>query len=61
MVHRLSQSKFRCLVYGYIANADENGARNILAAGHDIPVCGEMVQSGCSLKQEPTEMIQTTA
>ncbi|WP_249533139.1 hypothetical protein, partial [Escherichia coli] len=25
------------------------------------PACGEMVQSGRPLKQEPTEMIQATA
>ncbi|WP_249401473.1 RNA-guided endonuclease InsQ/TnpB family protein [Escherichia coli] len=37
------------------------GARNILAAGHAVLACGEMVQSGRSLKQEPTEMIQATA
>ena len=59
--NRLSQSKFRCQVCGYTANADVNGARNILAAGHAVLACGEMVQSGRSLKQEPTEMIQGTA
>ncbi|ELB8864746.1 transposase, partial [Escherichia coli] len=51
---------FRCQACGYTANADVNGARNILAAGHAL-ACGEMVQSGRSLKQEPTEMIQATA
>ena len=59
--NRLSQSKFRCQACGYTANADVNGARNILAAGHAVLACGEMVQSGRSLKQEPTEMIQATA
>lgn len=58
--NRLSQSKFRCQVCGYTANADVNGARNILAAGHAVLACGGMVQSGRPLKQEPTEMIQTT-
>ncbi|EMK9112973.1 TPA: transposase, partial [Escherichia coli] len=53
----LSQSKFRCQACGYTANADVNGARNILAAGHAVLACGEMVQSGRSLKQEPPEMI----
>ncbi|MCX3714842.1 transposase, partial [Escherichia coli] len=43
------------------AYTDVNGARNILAAGHAVLACGEMVQSGRSLKQEPTEMIQATA
>ncbi|HJE06274.1 MAG TPA: RNA-guided endonuclease TnpB family protein, partial [Escherichia coli] len=56
--NRLSQSKFRCQVCGYTANADVNGARNILAAGHAVLACGGMVQSGRPLKQEPTEMIQ---
>ncbi|EOU6684646.1 RNA-guided endonuclease InsQ/TnpB family protein [Escherichia coli] len=59
--NRLSQSKFRCQICGYTANADVNGARNILAAGHAVLACGEMVQSGRPLKQEPTEMIQATA
>ncbi|QKN27975.1 IS200/IS605 family element transposase accessory protein TnpB [Escherichia coli] len=59
--NRLSQSQFRCEVCGYTANADVNGARNILAAGHAVLACGEMVQSGRPLKQEPTEMIQATA
>ncbi|WP_201480410.1 RNA-guided endonuclease InsQ/TnpB family protein [Escherichia coli] len=59
--NRLSQSKFVCQACGYTANADVNGARNILAAGHAVLACGGMVQSGRPLKQEPTEMIQATA
>ncbi|POT57442.1 transposase [Citrobacter amalonaticus] len=59
--NRLSQSKFRCQACGYTANADVNGARNILAAGHAVLACGGMEQSGRPLKQEPTEMIQATA
>ncbi|MDM2845495.1 transposase [Citrobacter sp. Cpo090] len=55
--NRLSQSKFRCQACGYTANADVNGARNILAAGHAVLACGGMVQSGRPLKQEPTEVI----
>jgi hypothetical protein len=51
--NRLSQSKFVCQVCGYTANADVNGARNILAAGHAVLACGGMVQSGRPLKQEP--------
>lgn len=46
---------------GYTANADVNGARNIVAAGQAVLACGGMVQSGRPLKQEPTEMIQATA
>ncbi|EDO5624121.1 IS200/IS605 family element transposase accessory protein TnpB [Salmonella enterica] len=59
--NRLSQSKFVCQACGYTANADVNGARNILAAGHVVLACGGMVQSGRPLKQESTEMIQATA
>ena len=59
--NRLSQSKFRCQVCGYTANADVNGARNILAAGHAVLARGGMEQSGRPLKQEPTEIIQATA
>ncbi|HAL9800962.1 TPA: IS200/IS605 family element transposase accessory protein TnpB [Escherichia coli] len=51
----------RCACCGHTAKADVNGARNILAAGHAVLACGEMVQSGRPLKQEPTEMIQATA
>lgn len=59
--NRQSQSKFECLACGYIANADVNGARNILAAGHAVLACGEMADLGRSMKQEPTETIQATA
>lgn len=38
--NRLSQSKFVCQACGYTANADVNGARNILAAGHAVLACG---------------------
>lgn len=59
--NRQSQSKFSCQECGYTANADVNGARNILAAGHAVLACGGMVQSDRPLKQEPTEMIQAIA
>lgn len=39
---RLSLSKFVCQVCEYTANADVNGAGNILAAGPAVPVCGGM-------------------
>ena len=39
-------SKFRCQVCGYTANADVNGARNILAAGHAVSCLWRVVQSG---------------
>ncbi|EPA9245493.1 RNA-guided endonuclease InsQ/TnpB family protein, partial [Yersinia enterocolitica] len=49
--NRLSQSKFRCQACGYTANADINGARNILAAGHAVLACGGRVRSGHPMKQ----------
>ncbi len=51
--NRLTQSKFVCRACGYTANADVNGARNILAAGHAVLACGGTVQSDRPLKQEP--------
>ncbi|NIC27007.1 RNA-guided endonuclease InsQ/TnpB family protein [Serratia plymuthica] len=56
--NRLSQSKFECQICGYTENADVNGARNILAAGHAVLACGGRVQSGRPLKQEPAEASQ---
>lgn len=53
---RLSQAKFKCVDCGYSENADINAARNILAAGHAVLACGEIVQSGYSVKQEPVEV-----
>lgn len=53
--NRVSQSKFECINCGFEDNADVNAARNILAAGHAVLACGETVQLGRSLKQEPTE------
>ncbi|EUD04085.1 transposase, IS605 OrfB family [Providencia alcalifaciens RIMD 1656011] len=58
--NRQSQSKFVCQVCGYTENADINGARNILAAGHAVLACGGMAQSGRPSKQEPTEASQAS-
>lgn len=58
--NRQSQSKFECLGCGYTENADINGARNILAAGHAALACGEMAALGRSMKQEPIEASQTS-
>lgn len=59
--NRTSQAKFRCTNCGFEINADINAARNILAAGHAVLACGEIAQSGYSMKQEPTEAIQACA
>lgn len=58
--NRQTQSKFVCQLCGYAENADINGARNILAAGHAVLACGGMAQSGRPLKQEPTDASQAT-
>ena len=58
--NRQTQSKFVCQVCGYTENADINGARNILAAGHAVLACGGRVQSDRPSKQEPAELIQTS-
>lgn len=44
----------RCACCGHTANADVNGARNILAAGHAVLACGGMVQSGRLFKRKRT-------
>ena len=42
--NRHTKAKFECVECGYIANADVNAARNILAAGHAVL----SVEGGCS-------------
>jgi len=56
--NRQTQAKFLCVDCGYENNADVVGAINVLARGHRVLACGEPVQSGRSVKQEPTEVIQ---
>ncbi|MGH8788439.1 MAG: RNA-guided endonuclease InsQ/TnpB family protein [Cupriavidus necator] len=52
--YRTTQARFRCVECGFEENADVVGAINILARGHRVAACGESVQSGRSVKQEPT-------
>ena len=56
--NRQTQAKFLCVDCGYKHNADVVGAINVLARGHRVLACGEPVQSGRSVKQEPPEVIQ---
>ena len=56
--NRLTQARFACVDCGFEANADVVGAINILERGHRLLACGEMAQSGHSVKQEPTEATQ---
>lgn len=51
--NRQTQASFVCTECGYTANADINGARNILAAGHAVLACGGTAHPGRPLKQEP--------
>ncbi|VWD13752.1 DNA-cytosine methyltransferase [Burkholderia lata] len=55
--NRTTQAKFACVKCSYEENADVVGALNILARGHRVAACGETVQSGRSMKQEPAEAI----
>jgi putative transposase len=57
--NRQTQAKFACVECGYEENADVVGAMNILARGHRVAACGEPVQSGRSMKQEPAEAIRS--
>lgn len=59
--NRQTQAKFECVECGFEENADLVGAINILARGHRVLACGEPVQSGRSVKQEPTEATQVIA
>ena len=53
--NRRKQALFLCVDCGYENNADVVGAINILARGHRVLACGESVQLGRSVKQEPAE------
>ncbi|MDY7537882.1 transposase [Undibacterium sp. 5I1] len=53
--NRQTQAKFLCVDCGYENHADVVGAINILERGYRLLACGESVQSGRSMKQEPTE------
>lgn len=56
--NRRTQAKFACVGCGYENNADLVGAINVLERGHRLLACGELVQSGRSVKQEPAEATQ---
>nr|WP_175800006.1 RNA-guided endonuclease TnpB family protein [Burkholderia anthina] len=55
--NRQTQAAFRCVACGHEEHADVVGAINILARGHRVAACGEPVQSGRSVKQEPAEAL----
>lgn len=55
--NRTTQARFACVACACEENADVVGALNILARGHRVAACGEPVQSGRSVRQEPAEAI----
>ncbi|KVD65505.1 RNA-guided endonuclease InsQ/TnpB family protein [Burkholderia ubonensis] len=55
--NRQTRARFACVACGFEEHADVVGAINILARGHRVAACGEPVQSGRSVKQEPAEAI----
>ncbi len=59
--NRQTQARFLCGECGYENHADVVGAINILERGFRLLACGEPVQSGRSVKQEPTETPRRTA
>ena len=56
--NRKTQAQFLCVDCGYENHADVVGAINVLERGHRLLACGESVQLGHSMKQEPAEMNQ---
>ena len=53
--NRQTQAKFECVDCGFEENADKVGAINVLERGQRLLACGELAQSGRSMKQEPAE------
>ena len=56
--NRRSQAQFACVACGYENHADVVGAINVLERGQRLLACGELAQSGRSVKQEPAEVRQ---
>jgi len=56
--NRKTQEQFLCVDCGYENNADVVGAINVLERGYRLLACGESVQLGHSMKQEPAEVSQ---
>uniref|UniRef100_UPI00313DED4A RNA-guided endonuclease InsQ/TnpB family protein n=1 Tax=Pseudoduganella sp. OTU4001 TaxID=3043854 RepID=UPI00313DED4A len=54
-LNRRTQADFECVACGHKQHADVVGARNILERGLRLLACGEPVQRGHSVKQEPAE------
>jgi len=59
--NRQTQSKFECVKCGYVANADFNAARNILAAGHAVLSAEGGCSKGRPLKQKTSNLREKVA
>lgn len=59
--NRRTQAKFECVECGYIANADVNAARNILAAGHAVLSAEGGCGKGRPLKQKTCDIREKVA
>ena len=56
--NRQSQSKFECVKCMYVANADVNAARNILAAGHAVLSVEGGRSKGRPMKQKTSDTVR---
>ena len=56
--NRQTQSKFECVKCRYVANADFNAARNILAAGHAVLSAEGGCSKGRPLKQKTSDTVR---
>jgi len=59
--NRQTQSKFECVKCRYVANADFNAARNILAAGHAVLSAEGGCSKGRPLKQKTCDLREKVA
>ncbi|MCG3808805.1 RNA-guided endonuclease InsQ/TnpB family protein [Psychrobacter aquimaris] len=59
--NRQTQSKFECVKCMYVANADFNAARNILAAGHAVLSAEGGCSKGRPLKQKTCDLREKVA
>ena len=59
--NRRSQAKFECVKCMYVANADVNAARNILAAGHAVLSVEGGCSKGRSMKQKTCDLREKVA
>ena len=59
--NRPTQAKFECVSCGYVANADINASRNILAVGHTVLSVEGRRSKGRPSKQKASEIREEVA